>query len=62
MTYEPLLCKGGLEMKFFWWIQMLWYKSMMDIALRHDEVLDYYKKYIRAKRKLTRSRRRAKKD
>jgi len=44
-------------MKWYYWIRMMYYKSMMDLATRHEEILDYYNKYIRSKTKLLRKKR-----
>ena len=38
-------------MKWYYWIRMMYYKSLMDMAFRHDETLDYYNRYIKAKAK-----------
>lgn len=37
--------------RLYYWIRMMYFKSLMDTAIKNDEVLDYYNKYIKAKAK-----------
>jgi hypothetical protein len=49
--------KEGYAMRWYYWIKMMYYKSLMDVSIRHDEVLEYYNRYIKAKARFTRRKR-----